>query len=157
MKLSPPSPTLALEPIGFLHSPKRVKFAAPHQPDETKDERSVIELLPGRNFEQALKDVAGFSRVWLLWWFHRNTTWQPQVTPPRGPRRKRGVFATRAPHRPNPLGLTPVQLLSVEGRCLTIGPCDLVDGTPILDIKPYVPRFDSVPDATMPEWVNRSA
>jgi tRNA (Thr-GGU) A37 N-methylase len=66
--------------------------------------------------EQALQDVAGFDRVWLLWWFHRNETWRPLVLPPRGPSQRRGVFATRSPHRTNPLGMTPVRLLGVEAR-----------------------------------------
>ncbi len=104
-----------MRPIGFIRSPKRVKFQARHQPEETEEDRSILELLPGSDHEQSLRDLAGFSRVWLLWWFHRNTTWRPLVLPPRGPAKKRGVFATRSPHRPNPLGLTPVQLIAVEG------------------------------------------
>ncbi len=140
-------PTLALQPIGFIRTGKRVKFQALHQPSEQHAERNVLELLPGHNYEQALQDLAGFSRVWLVWWFHRTTTWRTQVFPPRGPERARGVFATRSPHRPNPLGLTPVQLLGIEGRQLILGACDLVDGTPIFDIKPYVPAYDSFPDA----------
>ena len=107
----------------------------------------MLELLPGSNYEQALHDLAGFSRIWLVWWFHRNTDWRPRVMPPRGPAKRRGVFATRSPHRPNPLGLTPVQLIEVKGRRLILGACDLVDGTPVLDIKPYIPAYDAFPDA----------
>ena len=140
-------PALTLRPIGFIRSPKRVKFQARHQPEETGADRSILELLPDSDHEQSLRDLAGFSRVWLLWWFHRNTTWRPLVLPPRGPAKKRGVFATRSPHRPNPLGLTPVQLIAVEGRRLVLGPSDLVDGTPVFDIKPYIPVYDSFPDA----------
>ena len=140
-------PALHLRPIGYLASPKQVKFQALHQPDEAQPERNVIELLPNCGYETALQDLAGFSRVWLLWWFHRNTTWRPLVLPPRGPARRRGVFATRSPHRPNPIGLTPVQLIAIEGRRLILGPCDLVDGTPILDIKPYIAAFDAFPEA----------
>jgi len=139
--------TLTLQPIGFIRTGKHVKFQALHQPSEQLAERNVLELLPGHNYEQALQDLAGFSRVWLVWWFHRTTTWRTQVHPPRGPEQARGVFATRSPHRPNPLGLTPVQLLGIEGRQLILGECDLVDGTPIFDIKPYVPAYDSFPDA----------
>ena len=139
--------SLTLRPIGFLTSHKQVKFEALHQPDESQTERNIIELLPGHDYEQALQDLAGFKRVWLLWWFHRNSTWRPLVLPPRGPAQRRGVFATRSPHRPNPLGLTPVQLIAVEGRRLILGPCDLVDGTPILDIKPYIAAFDAFPEA----------
>lgn len=143
---SAPSPeTLILRPIGFLRSAKQVKFQTLHQPDELQPERNVLELAPGRDLEMALHDLKGFSRLWLLSWFHRNTTWRPLVLPPRGPARRRGVFATRSPHRPNPLGLTPVLLLAVEKRRLILGPCDLMDGTPVLDIKPYIPAYDAFP------------
>ena len=142
-----PSPTLTLSPIGYIRAQKLVKFQALHQPAEAVPERNVLELLPGCDYETALRDLAGFSRVWLLSWFHRNKTWRPLVLPPRGPGKRRGVFATRSPHRPNPLGLTPVQLIAVEGRTLILGACDLVDGTPIVDIKPYIPAYDAFPDA----------
>lgn len=149
-KRAPPRPTLPprLKPIGFIHSDFSTKFSAPHQPDMRKGGTSTIELLPQHNFEQALRDLAGFSHVWLVWWFHENPGWKPLVRPPRGPAVKRGVFATRSPHRPNPLGLTAVELREVRGRILTIGPCDLLDGTPILDIKPYIPEVDSFPHAS---------
>ena len=140
-------PTLTLSPIGFIRSPKQVKFQARHQPSETDAESSVLELLPDCGHELAVRDLAGFDRVWLVWWFHRNTTWRPLVLPPRGPAQRRGVFATRSPHRPNPLGLTPVRLLAVEGRRLVLGACDLVDGTPIFDIKPYIAAYDAFPGA----------
>ena len=140
-------PALTLRPIGYLTTHKQVKFQALHQPAEGQPERNVLELLPEPGYRQALQDLAGFSRIWLVWWFHRNTTWRPLVLPPRGQAQRRGLFATRSPHRPNPLGLTPVQLLGIEGRKLILGPCDLVDGTPVLDIKPYIPAFDAFPDA----------
>jgi tRNA-Thr(GGU) m(6)t(6)A37 methyltransferase TsaA len=140
-------PSLTLHPIGYLRTSQQVKFQAGHQPVAAAAERNELELLPGRNFEQALQDLAGFERVWLLSWFHRNPNWRPLVLPPRGPSRRRGVFATRSPHRPNPLGLTAVTLLGIEGRKLLLGPCDLVDGTPIFDVKPYVPSFDAFPES----------
>ena len=148
----PATAALTLTPIGVLRTGQRVQFQARHQPDESArgqkaGEVNVLELLTGLGLEQAVADLAGFDRVWLVWWFHRNTTWRPMVLPPRGPQQRRGVLATRSPHRPNPLGLTPVQLLGVKGRRLLIGPCDLVDGTPIFDIKPYVPAYDSFPEA----------
>lgn len=136
------SPSLTLQPIGYIRTQKQVKFHARHQPVESETEYNVLELLPDCRYEEALQDLAGFSRVWLLWWFHRNTEWRPKVLPPRGPSKRRGVFATRSPHRPNPLGLTPVQLIRVEGRQLILGSCDLVDGTPVFDIKPYIPAYD---------------
>jgi tRNA (adenine37-N6)-methyltransferase len=137
---------LTLQPIGFIRTEKQVKFQTRHQPEEAVPEQNVLELLPDRGYENALRDLAGFSRVWLLWWFHRNDTWRPQVLPPRGPAQRRGLFATRSPHRPNPLGLTPVQLIRVERLRLVLGPCDLMDGTPVFDIKPYVPAYDAFPE-----------
>ena len=139
------SSSLSLQPIGYIRTQKAVKFQALHQPEESRPERNELELLPDCNYEQALHDVAGFTRIWLVWWFHRNTGWRPRVLPPRGPAKRRGVFATRSPHRPNPIGLTPVQLIAVNGRTLILGACDLVDGTPVFDLKPYIPAYDSFP------------
>lgn len=140
-------PSLTLHPIGFLRTRQQVKFQAGHQPSGADEASNVLELLPDCDYEAALQDLAGMDRVWLLWWFHRNDSWRPLVLPPRGPARRRGVFATRSPHRPNPLGLTVVRLLGIEGRCLRLGPCDLVDGTPVLDLKPYVAAYDAFADA----------
>jgi tRNA-Thr(GGU) m(6)t(6)A37 methyltransferase TsaA len=107
-------------------------------------------LLPNMNFEQALQDLAGFEKIWLIYWFHLNPTWKPKVLPPRSTNfKKRGVFATRSPHRPNPLGLSLVTLVSIEGRVLKVADTDLLDGTPILDIKPYLPYAEAFPDAKM--------
>lgn len=141
------SDALTILPIGFIRSGKPLKFNARHQPDETQVETNVLEMLPGDKYQKALKDLAGFDRIWLVWWFHRNQDWRPEVLPPRGPAQRRGVFATRSPHRPNPLGITPVRLLAVKKGKLLLGPCDLVDGTPIFDIKPYIPAYDSFPES----------
>lgn len=143
---------LIVRPIGFLRSGKTVKFQASHQPSEDRLERNVLELGANCGYERALQDLAGFSRVWLLWWFHRNTEWRPLVLPPRGPAQRRGLFATRSPHRPNPLGLTAVPLIEVRGRSLILGACDLMDGTPVLDIKPYIAAYDSFPEARAGWW-----
>lgn len=146
--------------IGYLHGEIQSKFAAPHQPDESSPVgangcgSSKIELVPGSSFEAALRDLEGFDRIWLIWCFHKNSSWRPTVLPPRGGAVKRGVFATRSPHRPNPIGITPVTLLSIKGRTLTVGPCDLLDGTPILDIKPYIAKIDSFPKARA-GWVDQ--
>ena len=137
---------LTLTPIGYIRTGKRAKFEALHQPEEGAAEQHVLELVPGHGYEDGLRDLTGFSRVWLIWWFHRNHTWRPMVLPPRGPAVRRGVFATRSPHRPNALGITPVQLVAVEKGRLILGPCDLVDGTPVFDIKPYIPAYDAFPD-----------
>ncbi len=145
---------LTLEPIGYVHTGKDLKFEAPHQPDPSAEETNEVVLLPGKQFELALMDLEGFDHVWLVWWFHRNTNWRPKVVPPRGATNKRrGVFATRSPHRPNPIGLTAVRLHRVEGLTLTVGPLDLVDGTPILDIKPYLPTADAFPNSRA-GWVD---
>lgn len=149
---TPPAPALTLQPIGTVHTAMRVKFQARHQPAEGGEqggagEANVLQLHPGHGYEEALHDLAGFDRVWLIWWFHRNPGWRPMVLPPRGPSQRRGVFATRSPHRPNALGMTPVRLLAVEKTRLILGDCDLVDGTPVFDIKPYVPAYDAFPEA----------
>ncbi len=91
----PATAALTLTPIGVLRTGQRVKFQARHQPDESArgqkaGEVNVLELLTGLGLEQAVADLAGFDRVWLVWWFHRNTTWRPMVLPPRGPQQRRG-------------------------------------------------------------------
>lgn len=138
--------TLILRPIGFVRTGKAVKFEALHQPDESAEENSVLELLPQEELRRGLQDLEGFSRIWLIWWFHRNETWRSLVLPPRGPAHRRGVFASRSPHRPNAIGMTPVKLLGIVGFNLHLGPCDLVDGTPVFDIKPYIPAYDAFPE-----------
>lgn len=107
----------------------------------------MVELFPRPGLREALRDLDGMERIWLIWWFDRVDGWRPLVLPPRGPAKRRGVLATRSPHRPNPIGITPVRLLSVHGLKLRLGPCDLLDGTPILDVKPYVPTFDAFPES----------
>jgi tRNA-Thr(GGU) m(6)t(6)A37 methyltransferase TsaA len=139
--------SLTLTPIGYIRSAQQVKFQAGRQASDAEAERNILELVPECDYEQGLQDLGGFSKVWLVWWFHRNQSWRPLVLPPRGPAQRRGVFATRSPHRPNPLGLTAVDLIKVSGRKLVLGPCDLLDGTPVFDIKPYIPAYDIFPDA----------
>lgn len=127
----------------------RSKFETPCQPEAISEETNLIELLDGHQFELALKDLGSFDTIWLIWWFDRNKDWKPTVLPPRGPATRRGVFATRSPHRPNPIGITCVRLISVHERSLTVGPLDLLDGTPILDIKPYLTTVDCHPGASL--------
>lgn len=145
--------TLTVNPIGVIRTNMRTKFDSPHQPTNGDEERNVIELFPNNNFDVALRDLARFNRVWLIWWFHRNSSWRPLVLPPRGEPVRRGVFATRSPHRPNPIGITAVSLLEVKKLSIIVGNTDLVDGTPILDIKPYIPNVDAFPDASM-GWIS---
>jgi tRNA-Thr(GGU) m(6)t(6)A37 methyltransferase TsaA len=137
--------TLSIIPIGYISTPFKSKADAPHQPEGGVG--GTITLLEGQNFEQALEDLAGMEKIWLLYWFDRNPNWKPKVLVPRGPRQKRGVFATRSPHRPNPIGLSLVDLIEVRGLTLRVRNVDLLDGTPILDIKPYLPNVESYPDA----------
>ena len=140
-------------PIGHVRTGKDVRFQTRHQPSETDAERTFLELEPLPGLHEALRDLDGMERIWLVWVFHGVTGWKSLVRPPRGPSVRRGVFATRSPHRPNPIGITPVRLLGVEGRRLLLGPTDLLDGTPVLDIKPYVPAYDSFPDAAA-GWID---
>jgi len=139
--------------IGHVRSPYRERFGTPRQPpvtQQTLDDRAQeasIELLPRMNFDQALRDLEDFEYIWVLSWMHLNDGWNPMVTPPRGPKRKLGLFATRAPHRPNPIALSAVKLLEITGRTLRVMGIDLLDGTPVLDLKPYVPYADAFPNA----------
>ena len=139
--------SLTLTPIGYISTPFASKAEAPHQPDVQAATEGVITLLEGLNFEQALEDLFGMEKIWLLYWFDRNPNWKPKVLVPRGERKKRGVFATRSPYRPNPIGLSLVDLVEVRGLTLRVRNVDLLDGTPILDIKPYLPNVESWPNA----------
>ena len=100
-----------------------------------------------QNFEQALEDVSGFEYIWVLFWFHQNKNWKPKVLPPNSNRTKHGLFATRSPYRPNPIGLSLCKLLEVRGRILHIENPDMLDGTPVIDIKPYIPYAEAFPNA----------
>ena len=137
---------LVCEPIGFVRSPYVEKMQAPRQPDVAAGAVGSVELQAGRDFEHALEDLETFRYIWLLFWFDQSEGWRPKVLPPRSEKR-RGLFATRAPHRPNPIGMSLVELTRIEGLVLHVKGLDLLDGTPILDIKPYVPYADSRPDA----------
>ncbi|MDX8407831.1 MAG: tRNA (N6-threonylcarbamoyladenosine(37)-N6)-methyltransferase TrmO, partial [Mariprofundaceae bacterium] len=136
-----------MQAIGMVHSDYRERFAAPRQPSLDAPQAATIELNKGMNFEQALSDLDGFSHIWVLYWMHLNQGWNPTVMPPRGPKQRRGLFATRAPHRPNGIGLSVVHLTSISGRILHIEGHDMLDGTPVLDITPYLPYADAIPDA----------
>ncbi len=134
------------EPIGVVHSPFFERAAAPRQPRAAPEVEGTVELYGGRGYEDALSDLACWDHVWLLVWLHQSQGFRPKVTPPRS-EHKRGVFATRAPYRPNPIGLSAVRLVRIEGLVLTVSGLDLLDGTPLLDIKPYVPYTDAIPEA----------
>ncbi len=106
---------------------------------------ATIELQP--KLSLAIRDLEHFSHIWIIYWLHLNQGWNPLVRPPGRGAQKRGVLATRAPHRPNPIGLSAVRLLAIEQNRLTIDAGDLLDGTPVLDIKPYLPYADQIEDA----------
>lgn len=147
---SSPSPRVtgpfSMTPIGWVRSPYVRRFGTPQQASAfDSDSDAVLELDPARVPESALRDLSGVERIWVLSYLDRSGTWGPLVRPPRGPRLRRGLFATRSPDRPNPLGLSAVRLLQIEGLSLHVRGVDLLDGTPILDLKPYVPYADSFP------------
>jgi len=120
---------------------------AARQPRAAAGEGARIELLPGRNFEHALEDLERWELIWVIFWFHLNSGWRPKVLPPRSTTGRKGVFATRSPHRPNPLGMSVVRLERVEGLIVHVRDSDMLDGTPVLDLKPYVAYTDAHPRA----------
>lgn len=145
------------KPIGFFKSDKINNYDVPRQSglNETPIENpDYIELEQGHQFEQALEDLQGFSHLWILFEFHKNKTWNPKVMPPRGGDSKRGVFATRSPYRPNPIGISCVEIIRIQGLKIFISSSDLLNGTPILDIKPYIPEYDSFPKAQI-GWLEK--
>ena len=136
-----------IEPIGIFRCGEQYRYETPRQGVFAENE-GVIELAPGHCFEQAAADLHGFSRIWILFLFHLNETWNVQVRPPVAPdKRKIGVFATRSPHRPNRIGMSCVELIGVDGLRVRVKNFDLLDRTPVIDIKPYIPRADAFPDA----------
>lgn len=146
--------SISFKPIGNIRSPYKEKFGIPRQPGLVEDGGGFIQLLPPYNQKDAVRGLEQFSHLWLVFVFHQTMSggWRPTVRPPRlGGNARLGVFATRSTFRPNPIGLSLVKLKGVryEGAQIFIdlGSIDLVDGTPILDIKPYLPFAESMPDA----------
>ena len=144
-----------IQVIARMKSDFPTKFGIPRQSGLVEELRSTIIFEPEFRNPDALRGIEGFSHLWLIWQFSEavRTEWSPTVRPPRlGGNTRIGVFATRSPFRPNALGLSSVKLLAVEhteefGTVLHVGGADLMDGTPIFDIKPYIPYGDSHPDA----------
>ena len=143
------------EPIGIIRSCYQQKFGIPRQAGLVRDAGAVLELVPSFNRLQALEGLEGFSHIWIVFVFHQNLNQAPKTTvrPPRlGGNRRMGVFATRSGFRPNPIGLSAVELVGI--RCeaqkirLDIKGVDLLDETPVLDIKPYLPYADSIDSAS---------
>ena len=139
---------LLIKPIGVLHCLQSFPSEAPRQPTYSLSSTGTIELNNHHNFEQALKGLETFTHIWIHFWFHKNSNWSPLIQPPRLNQEKVGLFASRSPHRPNPIGLSCVELIEIQGRKLKIGGHDLLNQTPILDIKPYIPAYDHQPTAT---------
>lgn len=144
---------IQLTAVAVAHTPFKEKFAIPRQPALAPAAVAEIELLPPFNQAQALDGLEQSSHIWLIFQFHQTLAKvgdEPRlcVRPPRlGGNDKLGVFATRSTHRPNSLGQSAVKLERIEGTVLTVSGIDLLDGTPILDIKPYIPYADSLPEA----------
>mmetsp|Transcript_23123 Transcript_23123/g.76049 ORF Transcript_23123/g.76049 Transcript_23123/m.76049 type:complete len:232 (-) Transcript_23123:890-1585(-) len=160
-QLDAPFEPAVLAPIGVLRSPYPDRFGCPRQAVCASavegegalvgEQQATVELRGDWHLEAAVRDLEGFERIWLITLLHRSRGWRPVVSPPRGGRR--GVLATRSPDRPTPLGLSSVRLLSVQHLTLRVRGVDLLDGTPVLDIKPYVPYCDSFPQAAA-GWVD---
>ena len=144
-----------IQPIAYMQSDFGGKFGIPRQSGLVDALRSTIVFQPEYRNADALRGIEGFSHLWVIWQFSQavGKEWSPTVRPPRlGGNTRMGVFATRSPFRPNNLGLSCVTLLGVErtedlGTVLHVGGADLLDGTPIFDIKPYIPYCDCHPDA----------
>lgn len=144
-----------IQAIARMKSDFPTKFGIPRQSGLVEELRSTIVFEPEFRNSDALRGIEGYSHLWLIWQFSAavRQNWSPTVRPPRlGGNTRMGVFATRSPFRPNSLGLSCVRLLGVEeteefGTVLRVGGADLMDGTPIFDIKPYIPYSDSLPDA----------
>jgi len=126
-------------PIGLIHSPYKKPEGVPIQPVYSGEITAEIEIYP--EFQQGLQDLDGFSHIILLYFFHKSKEYR-LLCRPFLDNKERGLFATRAPKRPNPIGLSIVELLKIDENMITIGSPDMIDGTPLLDIKPYIDVFD---------------
>lgn len=142
------------QPIGYIDACFKEKFGIPRQSGLIPEARGILEVIPPFNRPEAFRELADYSHIWLTFVFHANlrTHWKPTVRPPRlGGNQRVGVFASRSPFRPNPIGLSVVRLDRLELQparvCLHLSGIDLLDRTPVLDIKPYLPYADAIPDA----------
>ena len=142
-------------PIGYVNSCYQEKFGIPRQPGLVPEAKAVLKLLPDYANPEAVRGLESFSHLWLIFMFHATADqgWKPTVRPPRlGGNARLGVFATRSMFRPNPVGLSVVSLdavrINADGVALELSGVDLLEGTPVLDIKPYLPYADSLNDAS---------
>ncbi len=136
--------------IGTIESCYRDKFGTPRQPGLAPSSWAVLQIKKEWQPEFALQGLEGFSHLWIVFLFHQNTNlrYHAKVHPPRLAGEQIGVFATRSPHRPNPIGLSLVKIEKIEGSRIFLSGIDLVNGTPVIDIKPYLPEVESIPGAT---------
>ena len=148
-----PRDPFSCAPIGIIHSPFTDTTGMPIQPSAARGIRGTVKIF--EEFKEGLGDIGGFSHLILIYAFHRCLSRQLIVTPFLDTT-PRGVFATRAPCRPNPIGFSIVRLIKVEGAMLVIEDVDILDATPLLDLKPYVPAFDSYPEAST-GWLEQVA
>lgn len=141
---------LQMESIGILHSPFQQKLGIPRQPGLAQSVESKIILNPKLAKEEVVRGLETFSHLWILYWCHKSESWRETIRPPRlGGKKKLGVFATRSPHRPNPIGLSVVKIKSINSDfSISIYGADVLDQTPIVDLKPYLPMWDSLPMAS---------
>jgi tRNA-Thr(GGU) m(6)t(6)A37 methyltransferase TsaA len=133
---------MQLRPIGIIHSKHKEQTGTPVQPVYAEDSPGRVVVDPA--FQAGLKDLEGFERIWLVYWMHRSGPFRLKVVPYKDTV-ERGLFATRAPSRPNPIGISCVRLLSIRDNLLEVAGVDILDDTPLLDIKPYAPGFDAHP------------
>jgi len=134
--------------IGHFRCGRDYKQEQPRQ-GIFSDAAGYIELIKGENYEQAVKDLEGFGYIWVIFVFHHNSSWKPVTNPPYSDGNgKKGVFATRSPYRPNPIGMSCVKLEKITGNRIYVGDSDILNNTPVLDIKPYISDYDSFPDAS---------
>lgn len=141
-----------MRPIGVIHSPFKETGQTPIQPIYSRA-NGLVEIYP--EFAEGLQDIEGLSHILLLYVFHRSDSYTLRVKPFLDDQ-QRGVFSTRYPSRPNPIGLSTVRLIAVRGNTLEIEGVDVIDGTPLLDIKPYVPEFDTRVDAKTGWYATRA-
>jgi len=168
-------------PIGFMKSPFNLRVGTPRQSGVVSSALSTLEFVRAVNPSASLDGISEFSHLWVIYLFHENTNYDKEekildklkgdaskappfqglvskITPPRCPNLKVGVFSCRSPHRPNPIGLSLAEIVKVdeENGTIVLKGLDLLDGTPVIDIKPYLPQFESHPQATVPDWVRAS-
>jgi tRNA-Thr(GGU) m(6)t(6)A37 methyltransferase TsaA len=152
------SNTQTIRFIGHVESCYPDKFGTPRQPGLVPDSKAFVRLVSEWQPADSLQGLEGFSHVWILFWFHKNnenSRFHAKVFPPRMEGEKVGVFSTRSPHRPNPIGLSLVKLDRVEKNGIWISGIDLIEGTPVLDIKPYLPYAEALTNAKG-GWTDRT-